>query len=304
MTEMSLTQHFTNNAVALVVLAIADYGFIKPFVSKHERKLRGQRITRWFFVHSFANLFVVLSALHSLSIVLRDPVRCANGAIYTDRTFFGAASLWPLTIINSVHVYHMIGGFGLTSADYFHHLLFVPALGFPGQYYNWAALANWQAFFISGLPGGIDYFMLGLNKVGMLDHLVEKRVNANLNIWCRCPGILSSTVLAYIHVLQYDKPKTELEFICLLAQLILPGCAPLLPLPAASASAAWPRTQSSSLHPVLTCASLAHSPLASRLSPLATRLSPRVGTTPSTFASRPHPTTRCTTCSTCSGRTS
>lgn len=223
MTEMSLTQHFTNNAVALVVLAIADYGFIKPFVSKHESKLRGQRITRWFFVHSFANLFVVLSALHSLSIVLRDPVRCANGAIYTDRTFFGAASLWPLTIINSVHVYHMIGGFGLTSADYFHHLLFVPALGFPGQYYNWAALANWQAFFISGLPGGIDYFMLGLNKVGMLDHLVEKRVNANLNIWCRCPGILSSTVLAYIHVLQYDKPKTELEFICLLAQLILPG---------------------------------------------------------------------------------
>lgn len=31
-----------------------------------------------------------------------------------------------------VHVYHMIGGFRLSAADYFHHLLFIPALGFPG----------------------------------------------------------------------------------------------------------------------------------------------------------------------------
>ena len=130
---LSLKEHCTNNAVAILVLALADHAFIKPFVSKHESKLRGQRITRWFFVHSFANFFVVIAALHSLSIVLRDPVHCASGDVYSDRSFFGAASLWPLTIINSVHVYHMVGGFGLTSADYFHHLLFVPALGFPGQ---------------------------------------------------------------------------------------------------------------------------------------------------------------------------
>ena len=97
---------------------------------------------------------------------------------YFDQTFFGDASVWPLTIINSVHVYHMIGGFGLTAADYFHHLLFVPALGFPGQVYQWGALANFQAFFISGLPGGLDYFMLGLIRVGRLSALFEKRVNA------------------------------------------------------------------------------------------------------------------------------
>jgi hypothetical protein len=47
----------------------------------------------------------------------------------------------------------MIGGFRLGPADYFHHCLFIPTISFPGQYYKWGPLANFQAFFISGLPG-------------------------------------------------------------------------------------------------------------------------------------------------------
>ena len=116
----------------------------------------------------------------------------------------------------------MLGGFGLTGADYFHHLVFVPALGFPGQYFEWGALANWQAFFISGLPGGVDYFMLGLQKVGLLDHMTEKRVNANMNVWCRIPGILVTTVLVYAHTVEGNHDK-NLPFWCLALQLILPG---------------------------------------------------------------------------------
>ena len=46
-----------------------------------------------------------------------------DSSVHVDRSFFGSASVWPLTIINSVHVYHMAGGFNLSSADYFHHLL-------------------------------------------------------------------------------------------------------------------------------------------------------------------------------------
>ena len=39
--------------------------------------------------------------------------------------------------------------------------------------------------------------MLGLQKVGLLHGMTEKRVNANLNTWLRTPGILTSTVLLY-----------------------------------------------------------------------------------------------------------
>jgi len=91
----------------------------------------------------------------------------------------------------------MIGGFKLSSADYFHHLLFIPTLGIPGQLFQWGPLANWQAFFISGLPGGITYCMLGLCKLGLVESLLEKRVTANLNSWVRAPGILLSVSLLY-----------------------------------------------------------------------------------------------------------
>jgi len=91
----------------------------------------------------------------------------------------------------------MIGGFRLSGADYFHHLVFIPTIAFPGQVFRWGSLGNFQAFFISGLPGGIDYFLLGLQKVKLLEGMTEKRVNANLNAWVRTPGILTSTVLLY-----------------------------------------------------------------------------------------------------------
>ena len=128
--------------------------------------------------------------------------------------------MWPLTIINAVHVYHMVGGFRLTGADYFHHLVFIPTLGFPGQIFRWGPLANWLAFFISGLPGGVDYLLLGLIKIGRVHHMLEKRVNANLNSWVRAPGILFATCLLY-QALVYGHYIVPLWAIAL--QLVLPA---------------------------------------------------------------------------------
>ena len=58
---------------------------------------------------------MVLGSFTSLQTVLQDPAHSMDSTKYFDQTFFGDASVWPLTIINSVHVYHMIGGFGLTA---------------------------------------------------------------------------------------------------------------------------------------------------------------------------------------------
>ena len=48
---------------------------------------------------------------------------------------------------------------------------------------NYGPIANTYFFFICGLPGMIDYFMLGLAKLGKLDIMEEKRINAFLNVW-------------------------------------------------------------------------------------------------------------------------
>jgi len=192
-------EHAVNNIGCLALLAAVDHLMVKPWVALRcdPKKKSDVGLARWFFIHSFANALVCIAAISSIRAVLDDPPHALDGSVHTDLSFFGAGSRWPLTIINSVHVYHMIGGFALSPADYFHHLLFIPTIAFPGQVFRWGALGNFQAFFISGLPGGIDYFLLGLQKVKLLDSLTEKRVNANLNTWVRTPGIICSTVLLY-----------------------------------------------------------------------------------------------------------
>jgi len=200
-------EHLINNLLVLALLYGFDHLLLKPWItarihagkkSDSERKQASDTaLARWFFVHSFANLLVCITSLASIRAVFDDPVHALDADVFNDASLFGNSSPWPLTIINSVHIYHMIGGFRLSGADYFHHLVFIPTIAFPGQVYQWGALGNFQAFWISGLPGGIDYCMLGLQKVAMLHGMTEKRINANLNTWLRTPGILTSTVLLY-----------------------------------------------------------------------------------------------------------
>ena len=102
--SLSLSGHLINNVATIVALFVVDHALVKPFVVKREHKLRTQRIARWFFIHAAANFFVVLSALNSLCVVLRDPTHSMDSSIYSDHSFMGNASRWPLTIINSVHV--------------------------------------------------------------------------------------------------------------------------------------------------------------------------------------------------------
>lgn len=194
-----VAEHLLNNAAVMLLLVIFDHGILSRFVVTAEAcpKVRDRNSARWFLTHAFANALVVITCLRSMASVVSDPYNAASCETNTDTSMFGSASRWPLTIINSVHVYHMVGGFGLRYDDYFHHLMFIPTLGFPGQVFCFGALGNWQAFFISGFPGGLDYLMLGLIKIGAMEAMTEKKVNANLNTWLRAPGILTAALLLY-----------------------------------------------------------------------------------------------------------
>merc|ERR1719197_279148 len=116
-------------------------------------------------------------------------MNAVDSRVYSDTSLFGAASSWPLTIVN-------------------------PAHGFPGQLLLWGSVEPSAATFISGLPGGISYFMLG-----HLEAMVEKRITANLNCWIRVPGILIHSFIVYQAVLY---SKHTLPFWCLLLQVTLP----------------------------------------------------------------------------------
>ena len=161
-------------------------------------KMFAPKKARWFAIHAFANAIVTLACIVSTYTVIVDPVHAMDSRVYNNRRFFGNASPWPILIINAVHVYHMIAFNNLTKSDYFHHLMFIPTVGFFGQYYEWGAIRNFLCLFISGLPGGIDYFMLMLVKLGYIDVLIQKRICAGLNTWLRAPGITYEAGLMYV----------------------------------------------------------------------------------------------------------
>ena len=161
----TVKDHLILNAALLVGLAVVDRLVIAPFVGSRiagdAKGARDRKAARWFFIHSFANVVVVASALSSVLSILDRPFDIMDTAVHTDASFFGSASRWPLTIVNSVHLYHMVGGFSLSSADYFHHLMFIPTLGLSGQVFSWGAGANWQAFYISACRAASTTFCSG-----------------------------------------------------------------------------------------------------------------------------------------------
>tara|TARA_B110000902_G_C13769286_1_gene383675 strand:- start:55 stop:471 length:417 start_codon:yes stop_codon:yes gene_type:complete len=135
MPSFTLPFDLEKNIALLILLGVLDHLVLKPLITHGARKKqkdatdqpsweRAQRSispARWFFIHAIANFMVVLTALGSMWSVLRDPLNCMDSSVLNERGPFGNASAWPMIIINSVHVYHMIGGFNLSSADYFHH---------------------------------------------------------------------------------------------------------------------------------------------------------------------------------------
>jgi len=171
------------NGIVIMLLGIFD----KCFSSKQ---------ARWFSVHAFANLLVVLTGLRATWTTLLDPAEAMNADKYMDSSVFGNATPWPTIITNSVHIYHMLA-FNLTSGDYFHHLLFIPTVGLLGQYYRCGAIRGFLGFMLSGFPGGMDYFNLVLVKHGILDLYNQKRYCAAINIWIRGPFLVVAAFIMY-----------------------------------------------------------------------------------------------------------
>ena len=100
--------------LVLIILASFDHMLLKPWLkSRKALSSRDVGLTRWFFVHSLANLFVCACAFNSMRAVLADTFHALDASHHPNTSAFSAGTQWPLTIINSVHVYHMIGGFRL-----------------------------------------------------------------------------------------------------------------------------------------------------------------------------------------------
>ena len=152
--------------------------------------------SRWFMLHFSVNFIVTILSSCGLVHFLQNPL-FAMMTTENGETIFSAESKWPLTLVICLHFYHCLR-FKLSYQDKLHHFLFIPTLGIPGLILDWGCFSNYLVFFICGLPGGIDYLLLSLQKQGKALKWNQKKICANLNMWVRLPGILLAIGVAFV----------------------------------------------------------------------------------------------------------
>lgn len=98
-----------------------------------------------------------------------------------------------MAMSNGIHLWHCLA-YKLSPIDVVHH---VPTIivCLLGLFMPWGPALNVNTVVFMGIPGGLDYVLLVLVKLGALRSRVEKNLNQTINVWVRCPG---GVVIAFI----------------------------------------------------------------------------------------------------------
>jgi len=183
-----------------IVLYVMDKIVLKIFIIKE---------ARYYFLHFLFNLWVIWNTFEDTFDVF---------SMYSwDGDMDSKTCSYVLLIIMIFHFHHALySSKSLSKSDWIHHTIsagFVP-IAVITLYTNQKAV-NCSNFFMIGLPGCCDYFLLFLTKYGIINKITEKRLNCFLNLSLRLPGNFYAGVVALSYELTQPHPIMILCIICL-----------------------------------------------------------------------------------------
>lgn len=148
--------------------------------------------TRWLMVHALVNLSIAVQVVPSM-IAVRECVGSTDALTCLAQP---SGAPQPMQEAALLHVYHVLF-YDLSREDIFHHALFAVFLILPGLVYEWGHLANFQLFFIHGLPGFVIYAYIVTRRAFRWRASIEPVISALVNIFIRMPGVLYANALLY-----------------------------------------------------------------------------------------------------------
>lgn len=143
---------------------------------------------RWFFIHSCSNILITYYSADDLINCLIN-INNINDIAWSNNSY---NTFW-ISILT--HLYHIIF-FKLTNDDILHHFTMVLIAGTIG-YSQKSIICPAALFFLSGLPGAIDYFCLYLVKLDLMKKEDEKIIYLYLTTFLRSPG---TCILSFINI--------------------------------------------------------------------------------------------------------
>lgn len=155
-----------------------------------------------------ASPYYLLHAVHNAAVVALTWVDVV--ATVTDIHGLAAypANVGAAALVTSLHAYHIVKyRASLRFDDWLHHALMIGVCIPAGLAFHSTPLMGYALFFTTGLPGGVSYASLFLQRNGWLTRLTEKRINTAMNVWIRSPGCAS--LAAYVMASALSSPTTD-----------------------------------------------------------------------------------------------
>jgi hypothetical protein len=133
----------------------------------------------YYFVHSIHNGLIVMSTFGDVINTFMH---------FKDLEVFDT-NMISVQLCFALHFYHLLYYWRkFLFEDWLHHGLMIGVALPIGVILPSSTLLGFSLFFTTGLPGGIDYFLLFMVRNNWLNPIIEKRVNTWLNVWIRSAG--------------------------------------------------------------------------------------------------------------------
>jgi hypothetical protein len=150
---------------------------------------------RWYLIHAVTNTVIVFYTFNNLINCFRDPLSLIKDNDHKN-------NFEAINLVVSLHLFHIFSSYNnLTLIDWIHHLVSCLIVSSLALLFINIKMINYAIFFLCGLPGGIDYYLLYFNKLNLIDKLTEKRINVYLNMCIRLPGLLFGFFISYICII-------------------------------------------------------------------------------------------------------
>ena len=163
---------------------------------------------RWFFIHMVTNLIISYASFFDLYHCLHNPYNSL------DRWSIYSLQSYQIAVIS--HLYHALIFYKhLSKTEWIHHVLMV-GLAAPLAFMYPTKAAGASLFFMSGLPGFIDYLLLWLVKLEKFPAAKEKRIYVWINTWLRSPGCTCVFLLSMLSMFQQPFNISIFTQMCLL----------------------------------------------------------------------------------------
>tara|TARA_A100001015_G_scaffold306141_1_gene399966 strand:- start:433 stop:1113 length:681 start_codon:yes stop_codon:yes gene_type:complete len=158
---------------------------------------------KYYLIHSINNLIVTYLTFSDLLICYYDFLNL-NKYKYNSNIIY---------LTYALHAYHIIFYFKkLRIDDWLHHILMC-CIALPVSFIcNYGPILSHCLFFLTGLPGFIDYFLLFLSRNKYIYKITEKKINTYLNLWIRCPGSIASTTIIILSANVYHKRLSFFQY--------------------------------------------------------------------------------------------